>query len=104
MLSSTDLPPDEARAFEHLQMLRNGVERDGEILRDVGDTRRTLPEATQDRSSCRIGDGAEDVVQPYDTSFTHSGEHSTRFERGRRYGPGCLLSTNHCGPVAGPGR
>src|SRR5262249_9644927 len=74
MVAPLDLPPQQPRALEHPQMLGDGIQGDGKVLSDFGNSRGTVSQALDNRPPSRVGDGAEDVRQSRRLSFTHLGE------------------------------
>ena len=61
--------------LKHLDVLRSGVERDGEIDCKLSDTRVRLCQSGQDRASRRVSDSSERCVKLGSSIFTHGGEY-----------------------------
>lgn len=95
MIPAPYFPPDEARSLKHNQMFRDSVQRHWEIVRNLGNTRRTAPELLEDGSARGICDCAKNAIERGFTIFNHMVDNmkplqslsiagtEARFDRGR---------------------
>lgn len=63
MDAAVDMTNDESRAFEHLEVSRNGGERHRERLGELADGRRAAGEAGEDPSAGGVTEGAKNEVE-----------------------------------------
>ena len=63
MDAAIDVPSDQSRALEHLQVPRDRGQGDGEGLGELGDGSRAASEASQNPPAGRITEGAKDEVE-----------------------------------------
>jgi len=63
VLSAMACAADESGGFEHADVFADAGERQGERRHDVGDARRRMGEATDDRPAGGIGNGDDDAIQ-----------------------------------------
>lgn len=63
MIPPAYFPPDEAYALKHNQMLRDRVQRHGEIIRDIGNTCWVTSELSEDGSACSVSHRTKYAVE-----------------------------------------
>src|SRR6185312_4497024 len=74
---------DQARAFEHADVLGGGIERDGERAGDLGHPRIRLRQPCQDRPPGAVGHGREQCIEASVVIFIHTGEYMSATRRGQ---------------------
>jgi hypothetical protein len=66
----------QSRAFQHADVLGDGVERNGEIACDLGDPGIGVRKPRQDGAPRRVAERVEHLVQPGRSIFTHMDEYT----------------------------
>src|SRR5579863_1167687 len=75
MLSSRDLPSDEPGSLQNHHVLGNGIQRNRERGRNLGDGRCLLSECRQNRAASGIRDRRKHAIQNLGAIFNHTVEY-----------------------------